>query len=83
VSIRDTKVDVLLRCGEPTLREVIGSETKGRWVGGERFETGGVYHEYSQKVELWIYNLGTHKFIRILTFKGGVFEKMEIGDYGR
>ena len=34
------------------------------------------------KVEKWYYNCGRHKFIQILTFKGGVLERIKLGEYG-
>lgn len=34
------------------------------------------------KVERWYYDFGSHKFIQILTFRGGILKKIESGDYG-
>ncbi len=70
----DTTGEVLLRCGPPAdvtrwYEEVaIGDE------GQERF----VLVPY----ERWIYNFGPHRFLRILTFKGGRLNRQETGDKG-
>ena len=88
VSIGDTKVEVLAKCGEPTLKEEISYETKGDLRGSGRYRRRGrftyqeKYDEVSKKVEKWYYDFGSHKFIRILTFVGGVLKKVEMGGYG-
>jgi len=57
-------LEVLLKCGKPTLWEETGSA-------------------FSQKVEKWYYNCGSHKFIQILRFKSGVLERIKLGGYGK
>jgi len=69
---------------------VIGSAAKGRsfkWTDeGEENEdldiTRKHYSEIYLKVERWYYDFGSHKFIQILTFRGGILKKIETGDYG-
>ena len=79
VSVGDTKVEVLIKCGEPSLRKVTGYET----IGGYRESISqGTYREISQKVEKWYYNCGKGNFIRVLTFKGGILTYIEIGGRG-
>lgn len=80
VSVGDTTIEVLLKCGEPSLREVVGYEKKGSYW--ERTYRKGTYNETCQKIEIWYYNSGKGGFIRILTFKGGVLKDVESGDYG-
>lgn len=74
VSTGDTKAKVLLRCGEPFLREMVGEKTRYRrffrWIVGS----------YTVVVEEWTYNLGSTKFLRILTFEGSKLVKIELGD---
>jgi PEGA domain/Protein of unknown function (DUF2845)/Domain of unknown function (DUF4124) len=69
---------------------VVGSEAKGRsfkWTDeGKEDEdldiTGKHYSEVYLRVERWYYDFGSHKFIQILTFRGGILKKIETGDYG-
>jgi hypothetical protein len=70
----DTTAEVLLRCGPPA--------DVARWyeevaVGDDTFERY-VLVPY----ERWIYNLGPHRFLRILTFEGGRLIRQETGDKG-
>ena len=69
---------------------MVGTEAKGRsfkWTDeGEKDEdldiTRRHYSEIYLKVERWYYDFGSHKFIQILTFRGGILKKIETGDYG-
>jgi hypothetical protein len=68
----------------------VGTEARGRsfkWTdeknGDEDIDiTRKHYREIYLKVERWYYDFGSHKFIQILTFRGGVLKKIETGDYG-
>jgi hypothetical protein len=62
VRVGDPTIEVLQKCGEPDLKELI--------------KTNGLI------VEKWTYNCGSARFMRILTFKGGNVQKIEIADYG-
>ena len=58
-----------------------------RWIEeGEKEEdldiTRKRYDEIYIRVERWYYDFGSHKFIQILTFRGGILKKIETGDYG-
>jgi hypothetical protein len=73
-STGDTTAEVLLRCGPPA--------DVSRWyeevaVGDEHFE-----RYILVPYERWIYNLGPHRFLRILTFEGGRLVRQETGDKG-
>jgi hypothetical protein len=74
VSRGDGKAKVLLRCGEPFFREIIGEKTYHR-----RF-----FHYFTRSstviVERWTYNLGSTRFLRILTFEGDRLVRIELGD---
>lgn len=90
VSIGDTKPEILNKCGEPNFQEVVGTEAKGgsfKWTddGKEDEDLDITRKHYSAiylKVERWYYDFGSHKFIQILTFRGGILKKIESGDYG-
>lgn len=62
VEAGDNKLEVLQKCGQPDLREVVRTD--------------------GQIVEKWYYDCGARRFIRILTFSGGVLQVVETGDYG-
>jgi hypothetical protein len=61
----DTRLEVLLRCGEPDFEEVIGERTKGFK------KKEGPFFSKSEYVVDWYYNCGERQFIVIITFKGG------------
>jgi len=88
VETGDTTVEVLGKCGEPTYREVVGTETRGGYRGTtEEVDEDlsldrGYYRELRVRVERWYYDFGPHKFVRILTFRGGILYKIERGEYG-
>jgi len=91
VRIGDTSLEVLNTCGEPSFREYVGTESGGfysrerrEWDSeSDRSLTRGRYGEFSVDVERWYYDCGRNKFIRILTFKGGILRGIRMGrDYG-
>jgi hypothetical protein len=63
----DNQIEVLKKCGEPILVR----------DGGYIFEKNR-----SKRVEIWIYNFGSHQFMKVLTFHNGILVKAEDGDYG-
>jgi hypothetical protein len=74
VSPADSKVKVLLRCGDPFFSEVVGERTfHSRFLG--------VFpRSYTVLIEKWTYNLGSNRFLRILTFEGDKLVNIEKGD---
>ena len=82
VRVGDTTMEVLLKCGLPTFKELRKVVTKGSYVERLPNGSGGGYDEVTRIVETWYYNCGTHQFIKILTFRGGILEKIDVGDYG-
>ena len=62
VRVGDPTLELLQKCGEPDLRELI--------------KTNGFI------IEKWTYNCGAARFMRILTLKGGIVQKIEVADYG-
>jgi hypothetical protein len=79
IDIGDTKADVLMRCGEPMLKEVLNSESTGKFrsesytQSGENTDRGEIrlYNEITEIDEQWTYNLGWGKFLRLVIFHGG------------
>lgn len=74
VTTGDSKAEVLMECGEPSFREVVGEKTVYRrffYLFGE---------SYTVLVEKWTYNLGSTQFLRILTFEGDTLVDVELGD---
>jgi hypothetical protein len=79
VSLGDTKLETLLKCGEPVWRETLaGGCCPGSYLrrDGRRFKT------YSGFFEEWTYNFGPQQFMRILRFQNGRLMDIELGGYG-
>ena len=75
ISDGDSKAKVLLRCGEPFMKEFVGEKTvRSRLYGGYGIRSDTV------PVERWTYILGQNKFMRILTFEADKLIKIELGD---
>jgi len=68
-----TKVEVLQKCGEPLMKDVVGEETVFDYFLGSGSARKVV-------VEQWVYDMGAGSFMRILTFKGGKLATIEHGD---
>lgn len=69
----DTKAEVLVKCGQPLLREYIGEDVE--------IEYG--YGTYRKRiVEEWTYNFGPSKFMQILHFRGNKLIEIRNGDKG-
>jgi hypothetical protein len=72
----DSVGKVLVECGPPTAKEVVGTKTTE--------SLGSANHrKKSGKVEKWTYNCGEHDFIYVLTFEGGILKKEETKGYGK
>ena len=76
----DDKMEVLLKCGEPSFSELTSLESGRRYGEDLRFGTNSRRTTYF--VEKWYYNCGPHNFIRILTFRNGRIRNIETGFYG-
>lgn len=82
VDVGDEKIDVLRKCGEPTL--VDQWEEEEILVRNPEFDRLG---EVKRKrvyvpVEKWVYNFGPTRFIYIVIFKKGVVTEIQTGDHG-
>ena len=64
VDVGDTKIEVLKKCGEPTLKEEIGED-----ISHENDSLGR--RKEKRYVEQWTYNFGSTRLIYVLTIKSG------------
>jgi hypothetical protein len=85
VKTGDSKMDVLMKCGEPAMREEAGADTSGRYGAstsyrGNQSYTQGAYQESTSRVELWYYNCGEGQFNRILEFLAGTLVAIYTSD---
>jgi hypothetical protein len=90
ISKRNTKFDVLRKCGEPDYIDSWEEERAVRGYG--RFEmprSGGIPETQVPivsvihvQVERWTYNLGPNRFMQVLRFENGKLVDIDTGDYG-
>lgn len=80
ITIGDDKMEVLLKCGEPSFSELTRLESGRRY--GEDLKFGSDSRRATYFVEKWFYNCGPHEFIKILTFRNGRVRDIETGFYG-
>lgn len=89
VNVGDSSGKVLIECGPPTSKEVVGAKSKGTSAKGavgkekKRSVESGSHRKTSGKVEKWFYNCGEHDFIYVLTFEGGKLTKERTEGYGK
>lgn len=72
----DTKLDMLIQCGEPASKEDRIEEMI------EEFD-GGTKRKVSVNIEEWTYNLGPNRFMRTFTFRNGKLVDIKTGNYGK
>jgi hypothetical protein len=65
-------VDVLAKCGEPSLRNVEEIPQQVRRANGSTYTAGTV------TVEVWTYDRGSSSFPAVLRFEGGKVTSIEI-----
>jgi hypothetical protein len=80
VRVGQTTVRVLIECGPPTYKEVTRIETTRDYRSIYPYESP--FDEVTQVVETWYYNCGPNRFIKILTFRGGILRSVSTGRYG-
>ncbi|MEL0082837.1 MAG: DUF2845 domain-containing protein [Gammaproteobacteria bacterium] len=84
----DSKLEVLRKCGEPTLSEGSGVvEQEDELTTANRLDNkllliGRHQSRFSQPVETWHYNCGANRFSRILTFTGPYLTRIETAEQG-
>ena len=71
----DYKYEVIQRCGEPQLQELVSVETRYK-----RLPNSNKSVAVELPVEQWVYDMGRGRFLKILTFKGMRLEKVESGN---
>jgi hypothetical protein len=93
ISVGDSKAEVLLKCGEPMLKESIGTIEESKRIGLPLTSTSGIAAEnadpvvirrketVSKTVDQWTYHQGAGKLLKILIFEGA--ELVEITTGGR
>jgi hypothetical protein len=83
VSEGDARLDLLGKCGPPTLEE---RRIEERWaIASERREGEGqvaVGRKVSVVVESWTYDLGRNAFVHVVTLENGRVTAVERGSYG-
>ncbi len=87
VDTGDTKADVLMRCGEPMLKEVLRSNTRYRFRSDSDIKNGEntdrdeirFLNETTEIDEQWTYNPGWGKFLQLVIFRGGRVESIKDG----
>lgn len=80
VDVGDHKIDVLKKCGEPTL-----TERRTRIVGQELHHPGRTL-DISQYEEIiideWTYNFGPRKLMQFLRFENNILKEIDDLGYG-
>jgi len=79
VSLGDTKLETLLKCGEPVWRETVAD---GYGPSFYFRRDGRTFRTYSGFFEEWTYNFGPQQFMRILRFQNGRLVDIQLGEYG-
>ncbi|MBI5747251.1 MAG: DUF2845 domain-containing protein [Nitrospirae bacterium] len=74
-STGDTKMEVRMKCGEPTSIDIVGEELLDERTTDDR-------RLVSVTIEEWTYNLGPNRFIRIFRFRNGRLAEIGTGGYG-
>ena len=64
VDVGDSKIEVLAKCGEPTLKEEVGEDITREHDSRES-------RKAKRYVEKWTYNFGSTRFIYVLTIRDG------------
>lgn len=78
IDVGDTKLELLATCGEPAVKDA-WEETRGQAA-----TAGGAAEAVfvTATVELWTYDFGPDRFVRIARIEGGRVTAVESGGYG-
>lgn len=80
ISLGDSQLDVIGKCGEPALRD---SRTEERAAAAREADSRSVSGvRVSAVVHDWTYNFGPQRFIYVVTLDGGKVVAIERGGYG-
>lgn len=96
ISVGDSKAEVLLKCGEPLLKEAVAVKEESKRInipltsetdnGAQDAATNANPAEVQRKesitktVDQWTYNQGSGRLLKILTFEGGELVDIATGD---
>jgi hypothetical protein len=96
ISVGDTKAEVLLKCGEPLLKDAIAVKEESKRINIPlTSDTGNAAQDaaananpaevqrresVTKMVDQWTYDQGTGKLLKILTFEGGELVDIATGD---
>ncbi|MBI5017267.1 MAG: DUF2845 domain-containing protein [Deltaproteobacteria bacterium] len=78
--IDDRSFDVLMKCGQPLLREAREEERAIRVFDGD--SRSYREHRVTFLLDEWTYNFGSRRLIYVLRFTDGVLTEIETGGYG-
>ncbi|EDN66649.1 conserved hypothetical protein, membrane or secreted [Beggiatoa sp. PS] len=75
VSIKDTKSDVLMKCGEPTFKDQWFKEilTQIDVITGQK---------KTITIDIWLYNLGARRLTQLLQFENNKLTRIDNKEYG-
>jgi hypothetical protein len=76
VSLGDSKVDLLGKCGRPALEDLRREESA--LLRSRR----GAARRVSAPVERWTYDFGRNRFVQVVTIVAGKVARVERGSYG-
>jgi Protein of unknown function (DUF2845) len=79
VSVGDARVDVLGKCGAPTLVESRPAQVT-EWVG-DRYQ--GAFRTVGITLETWTYDLGSSRLVQYVKIEAGKVVNVRSGGYGR
>jgi len=79
VSVGDSRLDLLGKCGSPTFTEARLDQRSG-WAG-DRVQ--GAIRTVTITVETWTYDLGPARLVRYATLEAGRVVNVRTGGYGR
>lgn len=96
ISIGDSKAEVLLKCGEPLLKEAVAVKEESKRIdipltstpnddaGNSDDDNDPAVirrkESVTKTVDQWTYNQGSGKLLKILTFEGGELVAIATGD---
>ena len=73
VEMGDFKADVLLKCGEPFLKDTVYVD------GGESVTGAADKHGHCLAIDQWTYNPGPGQFLTVLDFRAGRLVRIRYG----
>lgn len=76
----DSKLDVLAQCGEPAAADAW--EVQRGYTVIEPGEVAAFGESFTVLREVWTYNFGPRRFVRLVYFEDGKVTEVETGSYG-